>query len=199
MSRLTSPGAFVLSFLFLLSGCATLQQIAALQQVDFRLDRVSDGVLAGVPLDNVRSYDDIGPTGTARILAGVAQGELPLAFDLVVGAENPSDNPTAARLVQMDWTLFVDGTETVSGIYNEERLIQPGATADIPVSIELDLIRFFDSNAQDLAELALNLAGAGGSPAQLRLEARPTITTSLGPIRYPGTISITTEVGTPPR
>jgi hypothetical protein len=61
--------------------------------------------------------------------------------------------------------------------------------------MQLDLVQFFGRNAPDLIRLALNIAGAGGSPAQLRLEAQPSINTEFGPIRYPGTISIESEVG----
>lgn len=176
-------------------GCSTLQQIAALRQVAFGLDRVSNGRLAGVPIDNVRSYNNIGVVDAGRIAVALAQGSMPLDFVLHVGAENPTGNSTPARLVQLDWTLFVDGTETVSGIFNDERLIEPGQRVDLPVSIRLDLVRLVGNNLPDLANLALNLAGAGGSPARLRLEARPSITTEFGPIRYPGTISISQTVG----
>lgn len=176
-------------------GCSTLQQIAALRQVNFGLDRVSNGRLAGVPVDNVRSYNNIGVIDAGRIAAALAQGSMPLDFVLHVGAENPSDNQAAARLVQLDWTLFVDDSETVSGIFNDDRLIEPGQRVDLPVSISLDLVNLVGNNLPDLANLALNIAGAGGSPARLRLEARPSITTELGPIRYPGTISIAHTVG----
>ena len=176
-------------------GCATLQQIAALQQVEFALANVSNGLLAGVDIDRVRTYNDLRATDVARLTASAVRGDMPLAFTLHVDATNPESNATAARLVQLDWTLFVDDTETVSGIYNDDRLIEPGTTADIPVSIELDLIDFFGSNVPDLVDLGLNLAGAGGSPARLTLQAQPTVNTAIGPITYPGTISISYTVG----
>ena len=114
-------------------------------------------------------------------LAGVAYGQTVLA--------------RAVQLVGLDWTLFVEGRETVSGIFNDQRVLPSGMTTDIPISMELDLVRFFGRNAPDLINLALNLAGAGGSPAMLRLEAQPSINTEFGPIRYPGRIGIEYEVG----
>jgi hypothetical protein len=83
----------------------------------------------------------------------------------------------------------------VSGVFNDQRMLASGVTTDIPISMELDLVQFFGRNLGDLSRLALNLAGAGGSPAMLRLEAQPSINTEFGPIRYPGTISIQHEVG----
>ena len=43
-----------LAFVVALSGCATLQQLVALRDVDFDIDRLSDVRLAGVDLSNVR-------------------------------------------------------------------------------------------------------------------------------------------------
>ena len=180
--------------LLLVPGCTTLQRLAALQKVQFDLAGVSNGLVAGVDIDNARTYGDLGYRDIARLGTAIAGGELPLSFTLDVAANNPADNP-AAQLLQLDWTLFVDGTETVSGIFNDDRVIQPGQTATLPLAIELDLMRFFGNNLRDLADLALNLAGAGGSPARLQLQAVPTVQTALGPIRYPGTITIDYTVG----
>lgn len=184
-----------LGLLVLAPGCATLQQIAALRQVDFDIDRVSEGFLAGVEIDRVRSYGDLSALDLARLTAAAARQEMPLAFVLHLDAENPESNSVPARLVQLDWTLLIDDTETVSGVFNDERLIEPGTTADIPIGIELDLVRFFGTNASDLIDLGLNLAGAGGSPARLSLRAQPTINTAIGPITYPGYITISHTVG----
>ncbi len=176
-------------------GCTTLQQIAALRQVDFELDRVSNGLVAGVSLDRLANGGQLGPTDLARLSAAAVRGNVPLTFTLHVGADNPADNPAAAQLVSLDWTLFLDGTETVSGIYNDERLISPGQRTDLPVAIELDLARFFGRNVGDLARLVGNLAGAQSQRQTIRLDARPSINTQFGPIRYPGVISIEFPVG----
>ncbi|HLT48257.1 MAG TPA: hypothetical protein VK002_13565 [Rubricoccaceae bacterium] len=185
----------LLGLLVLAPGCTTLQQLAALRQVDFDLGGVDGGRLAGVDIDRVRTTQQLRPTDLARLTAAAARGEMPLAFTLHVDATNPEDNGVPARLVQLDWTLLVDGAETISGVFNDERLIQPGTTADLPISMRLDLLDFFDESAPELINLALNLAGAGGDPARLALRARPTINTSLGPITYPGYITITHTVG----
>ena len=96
------------------SGCATLQQMAALRQVDFSLHRVSALTLAGVDLTRVRSYEDLGVLDVARITAAVATRRLPLDFTLHVRADNPEGNGQA-RMTALDWTLFLQDRETVSG------------------------------------------------------------------------------------
>ena len=191
----TVPLVAVLAAVFLaIPGCSTIQQIAALRQVDFELDRLSNGLVAGVQLDRI-SDGRLGPTDVARLGAAAATGDVPLSFVLHVGAENPDDNPVAAQLLSLDWTLFLDGRETISGVYNDDRQIPPGGTVDLPISMQLDLVDFFGGNVQELAQLVGNLAGVSSQRQTIRLEAQPSINTQFGPIRYPGVISIEFPVG----
>ncbi len=171
-----------------LGSCTTLQEIANLRNVDFDIDRVSDTNLAGVDVQRIRSYDDLRGGDVARLAAALAQGRAPLSFTLHVGAENPAGNSVAARLVQLDWTLFLDDTETISGVFNDERVIAPGASVDIPLTMELDLVQFFGRNVQDIVELAAAVSGQGTK--EIALRARPTVTTPIGPITYPSEITI---------
>lgn len=177
------------------TGCATLQQIANLRQVDFRLREVSGLALAGVDLSDVRSVEDLNLVDVGRISIAVARNELPIEFILGVAASNPADGGGAARLTALDWTLLLEGRETISGALDREYVIEPGASTMIPVAIAFDLIEFAEGSATDLAELALSLANAGGSPKNITLRAQPTIDTPLGPIRYPEPIMIGGDVG----
>lgn len=183
-----------LGVLLLIPGCTTLQQLAALQQVEFDLDRLSNGLVAGVDISRLQD-GRLGAADLARLGAAATRGEVPLEFTLHVGAENPSENAVAAQLVSLDWTLFLDDTETISGVYNDDRLIQPGARADLPITMRLDLVDFFGRNVQDLAALAGNLAGVDSRRQTIRLDAQPSINTQFGPLRYPGVISIEFPVG----
>jgi hypothetical protein len=96
----------------------------------------------------------------------------------------------------MDWTLLLDDRETVSGSTTREFVLEPGVPGDIPITISLDLADFFETNARDMIDLALAVAGAGGEPTRITLRALPTIQTSIGPIRYPQPIIIVSrEIG----
>ena len=184
-----------LVLLLVLQGCATLQEILALEQVDFRLDRVSQVELAGVELDRVRSLDDLTLVEAARLGQAVTSGDLPLSFTLHVEAENPADNRTDARLVQMDWTLFLEDRETLSGRVDQEIVMPPGQPTDIPLTLSLNLTEFLEGNAEELLNLALALSGGGGRPVEVALEARPTVQTALGPIQYPRPLTLSRTFG----
>jgi hypothetical protein len=179
-----------------LAGCATLQQIAALRDVDFVVDRVSNLRLAGVDLSAVRSYADLSLADAGRLTLAVQQRSLPMDFRLHLTATNPADNSVDARLVRMDWTLLLQQRETVSGTFAEETLLPRGQPTDVPIQISLNLIEFFLGSARDLVDLALSLAGLGGAPTEVTLRATPTVDTAIGPIRYPQPITIVSrEVG----
>jgi hypothetical protein len=177
-----------------LSGCATLQQIAALRNVDFEIDRLSNVRLAGVDLSGVRSYGDLSLTDVGRLTLAVQQRSLPMDFRLHLTATNPADNSVDARLVRMDWTLLLQQRETLSGTFAQETLLPRGQPTDVPILISLNLIDFFQGSARDLVDLALSLADQGGAPTEVTLRATPTVDTAIGPIRYPQPITIVSRV-----
>ena len=179
-----------------LAGCATLQQLAALRNVDFTLDRVTDVYLAGIDVERIRSYEDLAATDVARLALGLRQRELPLDFRVHLLAENPADNSTSARLVRMDWTLLLQDRETISGTFADEVILPPGRPTSVPIGVSLNLVEFVEGSGRDLIELALAISGQGGAPKEIALEATPTIDTALGPMRYPEPITIVSrEVG----
>lgn len=184
---------------WMVASCQTLREVANLRKVNFQIDRVAEATLAGVPVEDLRDRDQLSAQEILHLSSAAAAGELPLSFVLHLRAENPPDNSVQARLVKMDWTLFLDEKETVSGVFDHEMVLPPGEARDVPVPIRLDLVRFFGNNLQDLVDLALAATGRGGEPKVIELQARPTIRTALGPIRYPNPIVIVREeVGAQP-
>jgi hypothetical protein len=173
-----------------LSSCATLQQIAALRDVDFSVDRLSGVRLAGVDLARVRSYSQLSVTEAARLASAVSQRTLPMDFTVHLSALNPEDNSVDARLVRMDWTLLLQDRETLSGTFADETILRRGQPTDVPIEVSLDLLDFFQGSAQDLFDLALSIADPNAPPTEVALRATPTVETALGPIRYPRPITI---------
>ena len=189
---------FVIAGVLLLAGagCQTLREIAALRNVAFAIDSVTDARLAGVDIQRLQAYEDLSPVDVLRLGRALLNKELPLDFQLHLSAQNPPDNSVQARLVKMDWTLLLDDKETISGVFDDTIVLPPGQPTDVPIPISLNLVDFFEHGVQDLVELALSVAGQGGEPKRIKLQATPTIDTPLGPIRYPQPITIISkEVG----
>jgi len=174
----------------LLAACATVRGLLALRQVEFEVDRVAGVRLAGVSLDRVRSPSDLSVVDGARVAAAVARRQVPLVFDVHLLGRNPPENHATARLVRMQWTLDLNGRETVSGTLDTAYTFPPGGVTDVRIPISLDLWQFFQVSGTDALNLALGLAGLGGRRTEVALRAVPTIDTPLGAIQYPGSITI---------
>ena len=170
--------------------CSTIREITNLRNVRFAIDRVADLQLAGVDVQRLKSFDDLKPTDVLRLGRAVANKDFPLDFQLHLTAENPPDNTVNARLVQLDWTLMLDDTETISGVFDDNLVLPPGEPTDVPIPISLNLVDFFQHGVRDLVELALAVGGQGGEPKRIKLIGTPTVDTPLGPIRYPEPITI---------
>lgn len=184
--------AFMLLGTGILTSCQTLREVANLRNVEFRIDRVNQARLAGVEIDRLDSYSDLSGGDVARLGAAMSRGELPLSFTLHVEATNPEENSVNARLTEMDWTLFLQDQETVSGTFQREVVLSPGSPTDVPLGVELDLISFFDENLRGLVDLA-TAVGGDGPPTNVKLKVQPTIQTRLGPMAYPKPITVVSE------
>ncbi len=173
-----------------LAGCATLRQITALRQVDFSIAGVQDGRLAGVELRRIASYGDLSALEIGRIALAVTRRDVPLEFRVVIRADNPADNRTAATMVRLAWTLLLDDRETIHGVLDTTVTMPPGQTAYIPLPVRLNLRQFFDGPAESLVNLAASVAGLSSRPTRIAIRAVPTIDTPIGPITYPNPITI---------
>ena len=183
-------GGWVAIGLLAAAACATLQQIAALRQVDFSLGAVRNGRLAGVELSRVRTSRDVSALDLARLGYAVARKDLPLEFVLDVRGENPAANNVTATMVRLAWTLFLNDRETIHGVLDTAIAFPPGVTTTMPMPMRLNLMQFFDGPAESLIDLAASLAGVSSDPTRITLKAVPTIQTPLGPISYPSPITI---------
>lgn len=176
--------------LLTLPGCAALQEFAALRSVTFAFERVSGVRVAGIPIGAETRYSSLGVADIARLGAAIATRQVPLELVAHVGATNPSSNSVAARLVDLDWTLFVEDRQVLAGQLGSALTIAPGQTADVPVSVRFDLMQLGSGGARDVFDLALAVAGQGSVAKEMRLELVPTIETSIGPIRYPSPVVV---------
>ena len=188
-----TPRMFTLAALAALAGCATIRQLTALRRVDFSIAGIEDGRLAGVDLRRIASYQDLGPLDVGRIALAVTRGDVPLDFRLMIRADNPADNRTAATVVKLAWTLLLDDRETIHGVLDTAVTMPPGETATIPVPMRVNLREFFGGPAESLVNLAASFAGLSRHPTRIAVRAVPTINTALGPITYPSPITIVSK------
>lgn len=167
-----------------LQGCALLREMGAVRQLDFSLEGVTDVRLAGVELDRVQRFEDLGGADLIHLGRVFSEGELPLSLTLRVRADNPDDNPRA-RITALQWDLRLRDRETVSGALDDEVVVEPGEAAEVPLTAQVDLVRFFEGSLRDLAAVAMALARAEPTGDDLQLRVRPEVRTRLGSVQYP--------------
>ncbi len=192
---------FALSVIICCSGCAALQEmqdtLLNLRRLQFKLDGVSAGLLAGVDLARVSDLSRLSVLDGLKLTNAFANKSLPLTFTLNLAAKNPNDgtggNPQKAALLQgLAWTLKIDDKETISGdIANPLEIPGTGQSTIIPLQMKIDLYSFFKERGyKDLVNLAFAIAGQSGSTSRLTLSAVPTLSVAGVPIQYPGRINI---------
>lgn len=189
---------FLFSFSFIQLSCTgVLDALKNLQRLKFKLGSIDNFTLSGIQLKSIRTINDFSIIDGAKLVSSFSRDELPASFTLNVLANNPNDGTggtkqTSAVLKSLSWRLFLDNKETINGnIPNSIEIPGVGQSTTIPVVMSLDLVKFFkEQGYESVINLALALGGVSGSSARVTLKATPTVDTFLGPITYPGEISI---------
>ncbi len=211
LCRFKLPLLGLLSVIVLMafSGCATLQQIqdtlVNIKRLQFKLDSVAPGSLAGVNLAAIDSPTKLNIPDGLKLVNAFKQKSLPLSMTLNVAAKNPNDGTggspqKSALLKALAWTLKIDGKETISGdIPNPIEVPGTGQATVIPLQMSLDLYKFFSDQGYDsLLNLALAVAGQKGSTARITLTAVPTVSVAGIALKYPGQVEIVDKEFTNP-
>lgn len=199
MKKLYKPflSAMLVTFAFMNFGCSGIMDaISNVQRLQFKLDKVTGMKVANVSVSNFSSLSNIGVIDAANLLAAFTQGQLPVQFTLNVLAKNPNDGTggtkqSSAVIENLAWRLFIDSKETINGNVGNINVPGIGQSTNIPILMSFDLLKFF-SNGQynDLINLALALGGKSGSSSRITLKVKPTVSTILGPITYPGEFDV---------
>ena len=159
--------------------CNVLNTLSDIQRLQFKLGQVNGFQLAGVPLSNLTSFNNIGAIDIVRLTSAFANGSLPAGFTLNVLARNPAgtngqtSQNNSSTIQRFAWKLLINNAETVSGTINQQ-IVVPGMgnQTTIPVAVNVDLMQFFrNQGLQNLVNLALNLGGANRTTSNLKMVA----------------------------
>lgn len=193
--------AIVLAGCLAFSSCAALSDMASvlanLQRLKFKIAGVRDFHLLGLDISGKSKLTDFGATDILKVAQSYSAKTLPVSFVMDVLAVNPNDGTggttkTSSTLTGLECRLLIDGQPTVYGnIENPIEIPGTGQESVIPLRLSLDLLEFFTGKRyEDLVGMALAIGGRNGSAARLSLDAQPTVATPVGPITYPGRITI---------
>jgi hypothetical protein len=201
LKRNAAGAACILGAVLLLQSCATLSEMASaltnLQRVRFKIGGVREFRLLGLDVSAKSKLSDLGAADLLKVAQSYAARKLPVSFVLDVLAVNPNDGSggtakTVSTLTSLECRLLIDGQPTITGnVDSPVEIPGTGQESVIPMRLSLDLFEFFSNQRyEDLVGLALAIGGRGGSAARLALDAQPTVSTPLGPMTYPGRVTI---------
>jgi hypothetical protein len=184
-----------------LSSCATLNDMATvlanLQRLKFKIAGVRDFRLVGIDIGGKAKLADFNAADVLKLGQAYTAKKLPAELVVDVLAVNPNDGSggttkTASTLTGLECRLLIDGSPTVAGnIDGPVEIPGTGQESVVPIRLTIDLLEFFRTKTlTDLLNLTLALGGRSGSPARIALDAQPTVSTPLGPITYPGRLTI---------
>jgi hypothetical protein len=191
----------VLAAFLLSASCATLQQMAAamnnLLRLQFKVGLVHDFALNGINLGRKSSLADFNAMDGLRLVQAFATKRFPAEIVLDIEAVNPNDGrggsrQTVSTLTSLESRLLIDGVPTVWG--NIDRPIEipgTGQASVIPLRMSIDLYKFFgDKGYEGVLNLALAIGGLNRDASRISLDAQPRVTTPIGPMTYPGRLTI---------
>ena len=177
--------------------CSVYQTLTNLSRLQFKLGNVNNFTIGGVNISGKSKFQDFSALEIINLTSTLTSGKFPVSFVLNVDAKNPNDGTggypkTNATLQSFAWRLKIDDKQTISGdIGNPLTVPGTGESIAIPLTMEMDLLNFFNNNGlESLINLALALGGQQGSSSRLTLLAKPTVSTPIGNISYPGELTI---------
>ncbi|MFC2131031.1 hypothetical protein ACFLSQ_06315 [Bacteroidota bacterium] len=187
--------------LSILTSCVDLKKVTQtltnLKRLEFKLQDIDNFRLNNINISNKKSISDFSITDGMKLVQIFNSNKLPTEFILNIAAKNPNDGKggsrkTTSTISGLDWNLYIDNKLTVSGDMNKSIDIPgTGESTVIPLKIKLDLYEFFgDKGYNDVINLALALGGVSGNTSRLKLDIKPTVSTSIGQITYPGRITV---------
>jgi len=181
-------------------GCAFLQNISTMKQVQFRIGSLSGVSIGGVNVSGKSKVTDFSVSETIALANRVASKTLPLSLTVNLEARNPNESVQSngvsmnglATLQSLEWRLLIDGVPTISGIVQGPITLPAGGeTVMIPITTEFNLFSVFEERGYaGMAKLAFALANPGSSNVKVTVDAKPVIETFLGNMNYPGRITI---------
>ena len=177
--------------------CSVYQTITNLSRLQFKLGNVNNFAIGGVNISSKSKFQDFSAIEIINLTSTLTSGNFPVSFVLNVNAKNPNDGTggykrTDATLQSFAWKLKIDDKQTISGDIGSPFTVPgTGEAVTIPLTMQMDLLDFFQNNGlESLINLALALGGQQGSSSRLTLLAKPTVSTPIGNISYPGELTI---------
>ena len=167
-----------LGFLLLCATSLNACGILSLLTCNFRIEQVTNPVLAGMNVSNLQDLTRLDAATALRVTSTLLSGSLPMSTTVHIGVHNP--NTTLAKIAGLEWILLLEDVQVLSGATHQEVSVAPnGGTTSVPLAIQADLATLFKNDSREkMLQFANGLLHIGDQGAKVTLKIRPTL--SLG-------------------
>ena len=183
---------FMMALTVSFSSCDVLEQMSQVQQLSqckFDINGVDQVHLAGIELQPNMSRKDLDAAQIMQLTAALFQNKLPLDFDVMLKIDNPNNKPAA--MTRMDYQLFIDGKQLLTGQMMESVSIAAGGQKIVAMPVQLDLLQALNGETKDaIVNLGFKLTGDASQPSEIMLKVKPYIKVGNSQLAYPGFLNI---------
>ena len=183
----------ILTAAFIFASCKTIREMKALAKCQFRIDSVTNTKLAGVSIENIKSFSDLGISEAAAVTKAFVLGRLPLDFTLNLQVKNP--NKQRAAMNKFEWIAMVDESELLNGIVTKRVEVEPeGGISTIPLNISVNIKEILTKlSKSQLLNFGFGLSDSQKKPTRVALKLKPSIMVGSKSLSYPGWITVKRE------
>lgn len=175
------------------TSCDVLEQMHEYErfiQCDFNLVNIQVLEIGGIDISSVGGKSDLGIIDMVAITNKIFSGEFPARISVNLKAKN--NDIKKASIAGMDWRILMKEEEMLSGLVDRVVVVDPKASTDFPVIMEVDLIKLLKSES-----LPQIMAFAFGDNQYeeldklgVEIKIRPYYQTNSGIKKYPGYLTI---------
>lgn len=176
-----------------LGACKSMRELKNLTKCQFRIGTVTGINLAGVNIQTVRKFSDLGVRDAAKVGSVLAGGSLPLGMTINLEVKNP--NKSLAAMNRLEWIAMIDEREILTGFVSERVEVQPnGGIANLPISVNVNLRKVLGSMGKsELLDYGMGLTDQSNRPSRVAIKLKPTIMVGKHALEYPGWITVKRE------
>jgi hypothetical protein len=178
----------VLWLLLTVTACSTKDDLEAFRKAEYSLKSVDQVNVNGINLLEKKGTQDFTFSEAAVLFSAFSENQLNATSTLNLNVElgNEHKNRTM-KLTQLKWQMLVDDQKALSGVVNEAIQLKNGLnTITVSSPLALDQERGGDS----LSGLLQMVTLLNQKKGKVKLQIKPTIQTSVGPIELPTYINV---------
>ncbi|MBR5696178.1 MAG: LEA type 2 family protein [Paludibacteraceae bacterium] len=158
--------------LSLLIGCSSVQGVKNFSNCQFNYKDVTNIRLASIDVSHIRTPKDLSYVDLLQLIPAFKDKSLGMNMNVNINVTNP--NPDEAKLEGVDYIVWVDEREVLTG--NMDKKISIGANQtevlSLPVSINLLNMATF-STMDALLEFAIGLAADNPDASRMKVSLKP--------------------------